>query len=356
LRSTFTESFPAVLRQLGISILVSTYQAGKLVVLRADGERLNTHFRDFQKPMGIAIDRVHGGNRVAIGTAVQVWEFHNIPGVRDKLEPQGAHDRVYLPRSIHFTGDVLMHEMAWSDRELWFVNTKFSCLCTLDGVHSFVPRWQPAFVSALTPEDRCHLNGLGMKDNLPAVVTALGVADTPGGWREHKRAGGLVIDVASGEVLARGLSMPHSPRWYDGRLWVLESGTGSLGIVDPARQKYQSIATLPGFTRGLDFYGPLAVVGLSQVRESAVFSGIAIAERPVAERFCGVWMVDLRTGQTVAFVKFEDAVQEIFAVEILPDCRFPEIINDNAVLISDSYVLPETALQQVPPQLRGRLA
>jgi uncharacterized protein (TIGR03032 family) len=146
--------------------------------------------------------------------------------------------------------------------------------------------------------------------------------------------------------------MPHSPRLYDGRLWVLESGTGSLGIVDPATGRYQSVATLPGFTRGLDFYGPLAFVGLSQVRESAVFSGIAIAERPVAERFCGVWVVDLRTGQTVAFVRFEDAVQEIFAVEVLPDSTYPDLVNDDAALIADSFVLPDDALSRVPAHLK----
>ena len=352
LRSVHSESFPALLRHYGISVFVTTYQAGKLVVLRAEGERLNTHFRDFPKPMGLAIDRLHHGNRIAIGTAAQIWEFHNVAGVADKLGPKGLHDRVYLPRASHVTGDVLIHEMAWSARQLWFINTRFSCLCTRESDFSFVPRWQPSFISALAPEDRCHLNGLGMDQGRPRVVSALGVADTPGGWREHKRNGGVLLDVASSEIIVRGLSMPHSPRWYDDRLWLLESGSGSVGLVDPARQCYQSIATLPGFTRGLDFYGPLAFIGLSQVRESAVFSGIAIAERPVAERCCGVWVIDIRSGQTVAFVKFEDAVQEIFAVEVLVNSRFPDLINDNAVLIADSYVLPDSALNQVPPHLR----
>jgi uncharacterized protein (TIGR03032 family) len=356
LRSVHTESFPALLQQHGISLFVTTYQAGKLVVLRADGNRLNTHFRDFQKPMGLAIDRFHNGNRVAIGTATQIWEFHNLPAICDKLEPKGMHDRVYMPRASHVTGDVLIHEMAWSERELWFVNTRFSCLCTRESEYSFAPRWQPSFITGLAPEDRCHLNGLAMDRNRPALVSALGVADTPGGWREHKRSGGVIIDLASGEVVVRGLSMPHSPRLYDGRLWLLESGTGSIGHVDTARGKYQSIATLPGFTRGLDFFGPFAFIGLSQVRESAVFSGIAIAERPVVERACGVWVVDLRTGQTVAFVKFEDAVQEIFAVEVLHDCRYPEVINDNQPLIADSFVLPDAALRQVPSHLRSRSA
>src|SRR5262249_38321825 len=162
-----------------------------------------------------------------------------------RLEPVGLHDRVYLPRSSHVTGDVFIHEMAWGEDELWFVNTKFSCLCTRHPEFSFVPRWQPSFITGLAPEDRCHLNGLAMNDQRPSVVSALGVADSPGGWRAHKRNGGILIDVASGEIVVRGLSMPHSPRWYEGQLWLLESGTGSLGIVDPARQRYQSIATLP---------------------------------------------------------------------------------------------------------------
>jgi uncharacterized protein (TIGR03032 family) len=354
LRSVHTASFPALLRHHNLAVFVTTYQAGKLVVLRAEGERLNTHFRDFPKPMGLAIDRFHHGNRLAVGTATQVWQFYNVPAVKEKLEPKGAHDRVYMPRSSHVTGDVLIHEMAWGERELWFVNTRFSCLCTLDDEFSFVPRWNPSFISGLAPEDRCHLNGLGMDQGRPSVVSALAVADTPGGWREHKRSGGVVIDLASGEIIVGGLSMPHSPRWYDGQLWILESGSGSLGIVDRAGQRYQSIASLPGFTRGLDFYGPLAFIGLSQVRESAVFSGIAIAERPVSERFCGVWVVDIRTGQTVAFVKFEDAVQEIFAVEVLPNCTYPDLINDNQPLIADSFVLPDAALSQVPAHLRSK--
>jgi uncharacterized protein (TIGR03032 family) len=146
--------------------------------------------------------------------------------------------------------------------------------------------------------------------------------------------------------------MPHSPRWYDGRLWVLESGSGGIGCIDPATGKYEALTTLPGFTRGLDFCGPLAFIGLSQVRESAVFSGIAIAERSLEERCCGVWVVNIHTGQIIAFVKFEDAVQEIFAVQVLPGVRHPDVINDQPRLIADSFVVPDEALDLVPAPLR----
>jgi uncharacterized protein (TIGR03032 family) len=191
-----------------------------------------------------------------------------------------------------------------------------------------------------------------MKEGRPAFVTALGTTDTPGGWRADKKSGGVLLELASGEVITRGLSMPHSPRWYDGRLWVLESGGGGFGHIDAATGRYESLTELPGFTRGLDFCGPLAFIGLSQVRESAVFSGIAIAERPLAERSCGVWVVNIYTGQTVALVKFEDAVQEIFAVQALPGMQHPDVINDQPRLIADSFVLPVEALGLVPEPLR----
>jgi uncharacterized protein (TIGR03032 family) len=161
------------------------------------------------------------------------------------------------------------------------------------------------------------------------------------------------MDVPSGEVLIRGLSMPHSPRWHLGRLWVCESGTGTLGFLDPNSMRYESIAAVPGFTRGLDFAGDLAFVGLSQVRESAVFSGIPITERlKETERTCGVCVVDLKTGQTIALLRFEDAVQEVFAVQVLAGKRYPELINDDQKLMENSFVLPDEALQDVPDSVR----
>jgi uncharacterized protein (TIGR03032 family) len=358
LRSVHTTGFAEILELFGISLLVTTYQAGKLVLLRADGGVINTHFRSFPKPMGLALH----GNRLAIGTALEVWEFHNVPAVAHRLGPSGKHDACFLPRLSHSTGEVLIHEMAWVSAppggngaagaaELCFVYTRFSCLCMLDRVHSFVPRWRPPFIRALAPEDRCHLNGLGLVDGQVRYVTALGETDTAAGWRANKKNGGILMEVSSGAVLLCGLSMPHSPRWHQGRLWLLESGTGTLGRVDLSRGRYEPIAELPGFTRGLDFHGHLAFVGLSQVRESAVFSGIPLTER-LAERTCGVWVVDLATGRTVAFLKFEDAVQEIFAVQVLSRATFPELVNDDPKVLADSFVLPGEACSQLPAPLR----
>jgi uncharacterized protein (TIGR03032 family) len=351
LRAVHTPNFPALLRQLGASLLVTTYQAGKLVLVRDEGDRLNTHFRTFAAPMGMALS----GDRLAIGTKIQVWEYVDVRAVTAKLDPPGRHDACFLPRSSHVTGNIQIHEMAWGGGgELWAVNTRFSCLCTLDGSASFAPKWRPPFVKSLEPTDRCHLNGLGMVDGRPRYVTALGETDEPAGWRANKATGGIVMDVATGEVITRGLSMPHSPRWHAGRLWVCESGAGTIGFIDANTRNYIPIAHVPGFTRGVDFIGNLAFVGLSQVRESAVFSGIPITERLTEdERTCGVCAIDLTSGQVVALLRFDTAVQEVFAVTVMPGRRYPELINDDDTLMENSFVVPDAALADVSNALRA---
>jgi len=355
LRSVHTSTFPELLARLGASLLVTTYQAGKLVLLRNEGGVLNTHFRSFSKPMGLAVR----GGRLAIGCHIDIREFHNVRAVCARLdeadenkERSFRHDACFLPRRSHTTGDIQIHEMAWVEDRLVFVNTTFSCLARRSDVNSFEPFWRPKFIDRLMPGDNCHLNGLAVREGKIRYVTALGETDTPGGWRENKRSGGLLIDVDSDEVIVRGLSMPHSPRWYRDQLWLLESGEGTMGKVDLATGVYTPVIQLPGFTRGLSFAGPLAFIGLSQVRESAVFSGIPLMER-LRERTCGVWVVNIETGKMVAFCRFEEGVQEIFAVELLPDCRFPDLINHDTDLIGRSYVLGENALREVPEELRS---
>jgi uncharacterized protein (TIGR03032 family) len=360
LASVHTTSLPDILRQLNCSLVVTTYQAGRVILVRhdesADGAgtagTLNTHFRPFDRPMGVCEKE----GRLAIGGANTVWDYRDVRGVATKLDPPGKHDACYVPRGIHFTGNVDIHEMGWSgDDRLWLVNTRFSCLCTLDDDNSFHPRWRPEFVTAYAPEDRCHLNGLAMRDGRPRYVTALGETDTMGGWRANKADGGVLLDVETGEVILRGLSMPHSPRWYRDRLWVLESGKGSLSVLDPDSKSLRTVATLPGFTRGIDFIGPLAFIGLSKVRESASFSGIPIV-KDLTERICGLWVVNVESGQVLGFLRFEAGVEEIFAVQILPGTRYPEMLMPDHPLINSTYVLPDETLAEValptPEQLQ----
>jgi Domain of unknown function (DUF4915)/Tetratricopeptide repeat len=183
-------------------------------------------------------------------------------------------------------------------------------------------------------------------DGRPKYVTTLGETDTPGGWRANKANGGILMDLDANAIVLRGLSMPHSPRWHQGQLWFLESGQGSLTRADLSRGRWETVGRLPGFTRGLDFAGPLAFIGLSQVRESAVFSGIPLVERG-QERTCGVWVVHLETGQTIGFLRFEAGGQEIFAVQVLPGLRFPEVLEWHDERLSHTYVLPDAVVAEV---------
>ena len=342
LGSVHTSNFPDLLRELGGCLFVSTYQAGKLVILRPDGNSINTHFRTFNRPMGMAADR----QRLMLGALMEIVEFRNMPDVARRLHDPPRHDAVYMARRGHITGAIDIHEMAWdADGAIWFVNTAFSCLCTLDTKSSFVPRWRPKFVSHYAPEDRCHLNGLAMRNGIPRYVTALGETNTPEGWRANKRDGGMLIDVTTNRVIARGLSMPHSPRWYDNRLWVLESGRGSLCAIDPKTGVKTDVARVPGFCRGLDFIGPVAFIGLSQLRGTTPFTDIPITDDN-ADRLSGVWAVHLPTGRTIAFLKFTGGVQEIFAVQAVPGVMFPEIVHEGD-LLGSSYALPDKALKEV---------
>jgi uncharacterized protein (TIGR03032 family) len=333
--SASTDTFAQLVQDSGGSVLISTYQTHRLVAVRVRDGELNTHFRGFDKPMGIAV----APGRLALGTRTEVWDLRDMPEAAPRLEPAGTHDACYLPRKRHVTGDVAVHELGFVQGHLWIVATAFSCLATLDGQHSFVPRWTPQFITRLAPEDRCHLNGMARLEDGITHVTALGVSDAPSGWREGKAAGGVLIDVARSEIVLSGLSMPHSPRWHQGRLWLLESGRGTLCRADLQTGRVETVIELPGFTRGLAFIGDTALVGLSQIRESSTFGDLPLTRR-LEERLAGVWMVDLRSGTVTGFLRFEDLVQEVFDVAVLPGARYPEIAAAESETTARSYALP----------------
>jgi uncharacterized protein (TIGR03032 family) len=336
-RYVHTTNFPELLRSLQASLLLTTYQAGKLVLIRELEGRLSTLLRNFEEPMGLVAEP----HRLTVGTRRQIWFLHNAPEIAPIYPPAGRHDACFVPRWAHVTGDIHSHDIAWAGSELWIVNTRFSCLSTLHTDYSFVPRWRPKFITGLDGDDRCHLNGLAIDGGLPRYVTALGETDTPEGWRPNKAHGGVLIDVAANAVIARGLSMPHSPRCWAGRLWVLDSGTGRLLLVEPASGRTETVIEFPGYPRGLDFAGPLAFVGLSQVRESNRFGGLPITERlPEPERKCGIWVIDMRTGQVTAHLEFQKGVEEVFAVQFLSGLRFPAVVGLEKEKAQEVFVLP----------------
>ena len=315
-----------------------------MILLRAKDNALNTHFINLPKPMGVAFNK----GRLSVGSGSNVIDYFNMANVGPKVEPIDTHDAAFLPRRTHVTGNIDIHEMGFdADDELWIVNTRMSCLCTLDINHSIVPRWRPPFITGYDLTDRCHLNGLAMRDGKPKYVSALGTSDKPGGWRDNKAAGGMIMDIDSNEIIIEGLSMPHSPRWYRNKLWVLESGAGQLITVDEKTGEKTVVAQVPGFCRGIDFIERYAIIGLSEVRETAVFAGLPLTERE-QDRKCGVWVVDIEKGQTVGFLEFSGGVQEIFSVQLLP-WKYPALLDHNDPLLQTSYSIPDAALKDFTP-------
>lgn len=319
-RYEFTPRLPEILSHLKTSVMVTTYQAGKLLVLGVHDGQLRISFTGYDQPMGLAVS----DEKLVVGTRKQMNLLTANRDVAASIAPTGTWDVCYVPRTSTWTGSIHGHDLAWGHEGLWVVNTLFSCLCTLHDDYSFVPRWTPRFISQLIDQDRCHLNGLAMDAGRPRTVSAMAESDTPAGWRPTKATSGVLIDVASGETIARGFSMPHSPRWYQGRLWALDSGRGALVTVDPSNGRIDTVETFPGYTRGLSFSGQFAFVGLSRIRETSVFGGVPIAEYRDELR-CGVGVVDLVTGRTVAVFQFLSGVTEIFAVEAVQGIACPYV-------------------------------
>ena len=315
-----SRNFVGWLREQKSSLAFTTYQGSKifLIGLQAD-DRLSIYERTFERCMGLWAT----ADSLYVSSVFQIWRFQNA------LQPGQSHgdfDRLYIPQVAWTTGDLDVHDLG-VDRNgrLVFVNTLFSCLATVSDAHSFIPLWKPSFISRLAAEDRCHLNGLAMDNGLPRYVTAVAATDAADGWRDHRGDGGVVIDVQADKVVAQGLSMPHSPRLYRGRLWLLDSGTGHFGWVDPASGKFEPVAFCPGYLRGLAFSGKYALVGLSKPREKT-FSGLALDATLAAKKAepqCGLMVIDLDSGDAVHWIKISGIISELYDVAMLPGVRRP---------------------------------
>ncbi len=324
--STFTPEVPDLLAALRCSVALSTYQAGRVVLFSPRGEALAQLNRRFDAPMGMAVAGSGPSLRFAVAARDALHTFANAPTLAASYPNQpDTYDALLVPRATHYTGPLDLHDMGWDAAgALVAVNTRFSCLCRVDGPHAFEPVWTPPFVTALDPTDRCHLNGLAFDaQGRPAVVSALGATDTPRGWSDGRLTGGVLIDVGSGATVAAGLAMPHSPRLVDGRLFVLQSATGRLSEVDLASGAVTDVCDVGGFARGLARRGDYLFVGLSKIRGRSTFAGLPVSARA---NKAGVVIVHLPSGSIAGSILFEASAEEIYDVAILPETERPGLV------------------------------
>jgi uncharacterized protein (TIGR03032 family) len=320
----YSINLPQMLEDLQISVLLSTYQAGQVVSIGSHQSKLQVGLSHFDQAMGLC--RTPSG--IAVGSRDAIWTLPANRAIAPRIEPADTRDIAFLARQAHYTGVVMGHDLGWAGERIWLVNTLFNGLVTIEDNWSFVPQWKPPFISAWAPGDRCHLNGMSFSEcsSSPTWVTALGETDAENGWRESKATGGCLIHVSSDEIVTRGLSMPHSPRHYIGSVYLLDSGKGKLVLIDQQSGASTTVAALPGFTRGLDFYEGYAFVGLSQVRETAVFGDLPLQQGNSENLRCGLAVVNLRSGSVDGMFWFHSGIEEIFSVLVLPGWKNPALI------------------------------
>ncbi len=334
--SEYTPNLPALLKRLNISLVLTSYQSRRVVLIRTDGSVIDTNFKAFPRPMGLAVEP----DRLVVGIWSQILDYSRNDELVADLEPKGVVDACFVPRASHVTGMINIHDIAWGTDGLWIVNSEFSCLATVEPEYSFVPRWKPPFISELVPEDRCHLNGMAMKDGQPAYVTSFDDSDSNVAWRYRDRMKGQLIDVASNRALADDLVLPHSPRYYRGTLYVCESGYGRVVKVDPKTGHRECLAELPGFTRGLAFYGPLMFVGLSKIRRSEHRQKVPIDDM-YDDGCSGVYVINLEDESCLASLVFEGDVSQIYDVAVLPGACWPELVEWDDDLVKRAFSFPD---------------
>ena len=321
---TTSRQFVSWLQEQNVSVGFSTYQSGKVFLIgHNSNDQLSVFERTFERPMGMWSD----GETLLLSSLYQIHRFNN------SLEPgdsSDGYDRLFLPQISYITGDLDVHDLALdANSQPVFVNTLFSSLATTSDNYSFKPVWKPRFITHLLPEDRCHLNGLAIVDGKPAYVTAVAKTNVADGWREHRRDGGILIDVASNEIITTGLSMPHSPRWHQGKLYLASSGTGEFGFVDLASTKFEAIAFCPGYIRGIALMGDFAVLGVSRPRHNKTFQGLTLNERLEQENVearSGLFVVNLKTGGTPHWLRAEGFITELYDVVIMSGTTRPSMI------------------------------
>lgn len=310
---TITEDFEQLLQKTNSTLAVSIYQAGRVLLLNITEEgNLNITPITYPKPMGV----IAQDNKLAIATKTELHLYANSPELAQKMKVNGKDlDNLYFPRVTYHTGDLDLHDLSYTEGKIIAVNTRYSCICSFDDTHSFTPIWKPHFITEHTPEDRCHLNGLELENGIPKYVTGLGTGNTKESWRDNIESGGMLMDIQKNEILFDNLSMPHSPRLYHDKLYLLESAKGELVEIDPETRQKKTIIKLNGLVRGLTIVNDLAFIGISKVREkSSTFSKLSDS---VKAEYASINIVDINHGALLANLTFKGDIQEIYDIRLL---------------------------------------
>jgi len=322
----YNPEFPIVLEALGGTIMLTTYQTGKVILLSQKEGNVTQLVRDFSRPMGVSFQ----DDYMAMALSTNITIFKNSKTLAKTYpKKENIYDNLYYPTATNITSYIDTHDITFSNQGLIAVNTAYSCLVRVDGKSSFEPIWFPPFIKEFASGDSCHLNGVCTdEDNNIRYVTAFAKTTKPGGWRLNKLTSGILYDIKEERYLCENLSMPHSPRIYKNELYVLLSASEELAKVDRTTGEKETIVKIDGFIRGLSFYENYAFVGVSKLRKSHTFGDLPIAKKRL---YAGCVIVDLNTKEKVAEVFYDEALEEIYDVHFIPNAKRVNILNHHMI-------------------------
>lgn len=323
---TYTSHVPEILQRLKCTIAITTYQAGKLVLISAKDEHSLIQLpRTFEKPMGIAEDKER--DKIAIACKDEIVVLANSKDLA-KFYPNspGKYDALYMPRATYHTGQLDIHDLNFGENDALFaVNTSFSCIVKIDDNYNFTPYWKPPFIDCIASEDRCHLNGMAMLNGKPKYVTAFNQGNSHQSWRENVTKTGILMDIETNEIILENLAMPHSPRIFNGHLYLLLSATGELIRVNTETRTYEVVVKIDGFVRGMDVHKDYLFVGLSKLRKnSSTFAELDFAD---AANEAAIVILHLPSGSIAGRIAYQSSLDEIYDVHILADKIRPNVMN-----------------------------
>jgi uncharacterized protein (TIGR03032 family) len=314
---SYSDGLEKLLHHTNSTIAVSVYQAGKILLFYTnDAGQMRITPISYPKPMGVC----YHDQKLAIATKQELHLYANSPQLSGYIDGDNRRfENLFFPRVTYHTGTLDLHDITYLDNKITAVNTLFSCICQFDQNYNFTPIWQPHFITELKPQDRCHLNGIAVEDESIKYITALGSGNTRQSWREDIIGGGILMDVEQNKIVLNGLSMPHSPRLYDNKLYLLESAKGELVEIDTNSFEKKTITKLNGLVRGLSIINDIAIIGISKVRQkSTTFSKL---DESVRAEHASIEFIDIKSGMGLGQLVFKNSIEEIYDVQLLPDIR-----------------------------------
>jgi uncharacterized protein (TIGR03032 family) len=307
------------------TLLVTREYEHLLMALSVKDGRPHISYLPMPHPSGLAVDRARDTVYVAsTRNPNQVYDLTPAERLmeREDVKIESLEDRPLMPvRSRYYPGSLYIHDLALIGGKLYANAVGQNAVVKLCGAGGIERVWWPRCVEtsagAEFGRNLIQLNSIAAGRSVASSYFSAStdsISRRRPGHRNFPVDGrGVIFSGATREAVARGLTRPHSARLLDRTLWVDNSGYGEFGRVE--RGRFEAVAKLPGWTRGLCFKERVAFVGTSRVipRFRAYAPGLEV-EKSV----CGVHAVNVESGQVLGSIIWPSGNQ-IFAVEWLPN-------------------------------------